>query len=126
MIKKLSSICILIFSVLFLLSCDYYKEKDDHGITYQLELDNDSQGLNDLVRDYTSSGIGYYLFSEDQVNIYARKNLNADQRTIEYYQYSDEQLIDYYHSLFDVKMLKAKFRKLRESKENLFHPVEDQ
>src|SRR5690625_3914119 len=94
-------------------------------MTYQIGLPEDSQGLQQFISNYISSDTGYYLFTKDNTHIYSKKNLGSQQKTIEYYQYSEEQLKEYYQHLFDSSSVETAFSQLRNAKESLFLPVED-
>ena len=54
-----------------------------------------------------------------------KKNLGSQQKRIEYIQFSDEQLKQFYDHLFESANTETDFINLRKSKESLFQPVDD-
>lgn len=125
MVKKIGNICML-FCILLLVSCANIKEekKTVNDMAYILEL-QDSPGFEQFIKYYISVDTGYFLFKQDDQNVFSKNNLDSKQTTIEYYEYSDEQLKRYYDHLFDSQQLETDFLNLRQSKETLFHAIEN-
>ena len=125
LIKKSFHICILIICTLLLFACGDNKEKETTEVIYKTEFPTDSPGLEQFIKDYISSDIAYHLVTENNVNVYAKKNLGSQQKRIEYIQFSDEQLKQFYDHLFESANTETDFINLRKSKESLFQPVDD-
>lgn len=125
LIKKSFHICILIICTLLLFACGDNKEKETTEVVYKTEFPTDSPGLEQFIKDYISSDIAYHLVTENNVNVYAKKNLGSQQKRIEYIQFSDEQLKQFYDHLFESANTETDFINLRKSKESLFQPVDD-
>ncbi|MEI3614240.1 hypothetical protein [Pseudogracilibacillus sp. SO30301A] len=114
----------LVFTcVLLLLACG--KRNEPTQFVYETNFPDHSPRLKKFIKDYISSDVAYHLATKDQVNVYAKKNLGSQQKTIEYVQFSDEQLKQFYEHILDAESPKTEFVNLRESKEALFQTVDD-
>ncbi|MBO1001781.1 hypothetical protein ACFSKI_10825 [Pseudogracilibacillus auburnensis] len=125
MIKKALNICILFICTLLLFACEGNKDKETSELVYKTEFPTDSPGLEEFIKNYITSDLAYHLVTEDHINVYAEKNLGSQQKTIEYVQFSDEQLTQFYDRLFESENTKTDFTNLRKSNESLFQPVDD-
>src|SRR5699024_4852394 len=73
-----------------------------------------------------TSDVTYHLTTKDHVNVYAKKNLGSEQQSIEYVQFKDGELKDFYHNMLqNSKNPKDAFEKLRKQKETLFKHVDE-
>lgn len=125
LIKKALNICILFICTLLLFACEGNKDKETSELVYKTEFPTDSPGLEEFIKNYITSDLAYHLVTEDHINVYAEKNLGSQQKTIEYVQFSDEQLTQFYDRLFESENTKTDFTNLRKSNESLFQPVDD-
>lgn len=125
--KKLPSmLSLLILFVVLLYACGTEKERMTNEMNYKTTLPEDSSGLELLVKDYMTSGLEHHLISEDGINIYAKENLGSDEDTVEYLQFSDKQLKDYYQKEFNTSSSEINIKKLRDSTASLFESLNDE
>ena len=80
--------------------------------TIKQELPVYSSGLESFVGDHITKGIGHYLFTVDQQQIYAKENLGSQEREIEYIQYSENQFEEATDELLSSENLGESFRDL--------------
>lgn len=125
LVKNFFNIGILFICSLLLFACGSNKDKEITELVYNIDFPNDSPGLERFIKDYITSDVTYHLVTKDHVNVYAKKNLGSRQKTIEYIQFNDEQLKQYYEHIFDAESPNTEFINLRESKESLFQSVAD-
>ncbi|MEI3604358.1 hypothetical protein SPD48_01520 [Pseudogracilibacillus sp. SE30717A] len=115
---------VLVFMwVLLLPACG--KSNDPTQFIYETNFSGHSPRVEQFIKDYITSDVTYHLVTKDNVNVYAKKNLGSQQKTIEYIQFNDEQLKQYYEHILDAESPKTEIEKLRESKESLFQSVDD-
>src|SRR5699024_1110917 len=74
---------------------------------------------------YITSDVAYYLRQDDQVNVYAKKNLASEDNVVEYLQFTDENVKEAYEPLVDREENTAQLAKLRGNKEAVFESVDD-
>ena len=88
-------ICVLVIlaSALLLLSCGKGKVTYEEGFPTE-----DSPALLEFFKDYFSGSGDKLIIKENRVNVYVEDNEMA--KTINYYQYMDEEIAEYYSSVF--------------------------
>ena len=99
--------CLILTSILFLVSCGNGK------VTYQEGFPaKDSPGLMEFMRYSILKSQGKFLFQDMGNNIYASFNTNSDPKSLQYFEYTDDQLKAQYESLLKTNDSKVTFKNL--------------
>src|SRR5699024_2063001 len=101
--KKINYVatCGILLCAFFLFACSD-KDKEETGeVNYKLEFPEYASKVEEFLAQYITSDVAYYLRQDDQVNVYAKKNLASEDNVVEYLQFTDENVKEAYEPLVD-------------------------